>query len=65
MSDQAKQIYLCSKTKAGKVLLEFIADECNRRFRGTSEDSLLAGKNNLYRDILDLIEDGKKAGNGE
>ena len=64
MSEQAKLIYSCSKTKAGKALLGFIEDECNRRFRGTPEDSLLAGKNNLHRDLLDLIEEGKHLSNG-
>lgn len=59
-NEKAKVIYELSKTKEGKVLLEFIEDLAVRKLRGTAEDvQLQAGKFNLWLDIQEEIAAGK------
>ncbi len=60
---QRKMMYDCSKTKEGKVLLEYIEDLAVRKLRGTAEDiQLQAGMFNLWLDIKSEIEAGRNNG---
>lgn len=57
---QRKEMYKCSLSKEGKVLLDYIEGECMRRMRGTdNEIQLAAGKFNLWLDICSEIAEGK------
>ena len=60
IESQRKEMYKCSQTKEGKVLLDYIEGECMRRMRGTSEEiQLQAGAFNLWLNIKGEIESGK------
>jgi hypothetical protein len=58
---ESRQLMLqCSKTKAGKALLDYIESECCQRMRGSTEEiQLQAGKFNLWLDIQSEIIAGK------
>lgn len=64
MSEQAKLIYQCSKTKEGQALLSLIEDIAVRRFRGTAEEvQMQAGMFNLWLEVKGEIERGESESN--
>ncbi len=64
MSEQAKLIYQCSKTKEGQALLDLIQDIAERRFTGSAEKiQLQAGAFNVWLEVRGEVERGEKESN--